>query len=73
MYVGNLVFAVSAEDLRVFVRKILGSSLSVADIRIATDKLSGKKKGFAHIDFNNKKDFDKVICYLLYFKACQVI
>ena len=47
LYVGNLVYQVSEGDLR----NLLSSCGEIADLRLITDRDTGRSKGFAFVTF----------------------
>jgi RNA recognition motif-containing protein len=57
LYVGNLVFDVSEDDLRQAFEKFG----QVTEVRLIMDKFSGKSKGFGFIEMPNKEEADKAI------------
>jgi RNA recognition motif-containing protein len=57
LYVGNLVFDVSEDDLRQAFEKFG----QVTEVRLIMDKFSGKSKGFGFIEMPNKDEADKAI------------
>lgn len=57
LYVGNLPFSVSSEDL---VEKF-SSAGSVASAKVITDQETGRSKGFAFVDMESDADAEKAI------------
>ena len=57
IYVGNLDFKVDKEDLR----SIFEEYGNISEIKIITDKFSGKSKGFGFITMENVTDGKKAI------------
>tara|TARA_B110000090_G_scaffold57317_1_gene65364 strand:+ start:65 stop:1300 length:1236 start_codon:yes stop_codon:yes gene_type:complete len=61
LYIGNLSYDVSEEDIVKFVSGLENiSEESVASVRMGTDKNTGKSKGFAHVDFYLEDDAKNV-------------
>jgi len=54
VYVGNLAFGVTEEDLKGLCDSVLGPD-KVSKIRIAIDRETNRARGFAHIDFTDKE------------------
>jgi RNA recognition motif-containing protein len=57
IYVGNIAHAVSEEELRQAF-EVFGE---VAEVRLITDKFSGKPKGFGFIEMPSKEEAEKAI------------
>ena len=57
IYVGNLVFDVSEDDLREAFKEFG----EIAEIRLIMDKYSGKSKGFGFIEMPSKAEAEKAI------------
>jgi len=58
VYIGNLEFGVSESELkRVFEEK----EINVKDVKIITDKFSGKSKGFGFAEFETEEQAQKAI------------
>jgi len=57
IYVGNLDFKVDENDLK----NIFEEYGSVTEIKIITDKLSGKSKGFGFVTIENNSEAEKAI------------
>ena len=57
IYVGNLDFKVDENDLK----NIFEEYGSVTEIKIITDKLSGKSKGFGFVTIENNSEAVKAI------------
>jgi len=57
IYVGNLVFDVSEEDLR----EAFGQFGEITEVRLIMDKFSGKSKGFGFIEMPSKAEAEKAI------------
>lgn len=59
IYIGNLEYGVTDGDLKgLFEEKGIGN---VEDIKIITDKYTGKSKGFAFAEFSTEEDAQKAI------------
>lgn len=58
VYIGNLEFSVTEEDLK---RTMEEKGLTPQSIKIILDKLSGKSKGFAFAEFDTPQDAQKAI------------
>lgn len=57
MYVGNLNFSVNESDLR----ELFKEYGTVVDVKLITDKYTGKSKGFAFITMETKEEAQKAI------------
>ena len=57
IYVGNLTFDVSEDDLREAFKQFG----EIAEIRLIMDKYSGKSKGFGFIEMPSKAEAEKAI------------
>ena len=57
LYVGNLLFNVSENDLKTAFEEFG----QVTEIRLIMDKFSGKSKGFAFIEMPSKEEAEKAI------------
>jgi RNA recognition motif-containing protein len=57
LYVGNLAFTTTADDLRV----VFAQAGSVASIDVITDRDTGQPKGFAFVTMASQPDAEKAI------------
>lgn len=57
LYVGNLPFSVSDEDLRA----LFSSYGEISEAVLIKDKFSGRSKGFGFVTFSNEEDAQKAI------------
>ena len=57
IYVGNLVFDVSEEDLK----EAFEPFGEITEVRLIMDKFSGKSKGFGFIEMPSKEEAEKAI------------
>jgi RNA recognition motif-containing protein len=57
LYVGNLPYSVTETDLR----DAFGAHGSIESVRIITDKLSGRSKGFAFVEMATEEEAQKAI------------
>lgn len=58
VYIGNLEFGLSEEELRkIFVDK----GLAVKEVKIITDKFSGRSKGFGFAEFETEEQAQQAI------------
>jgi len=57
IYVGNLPYAVTEDDLR----GAFGEFGEVSSVNIVTDKFSGQSKGFGFVEMPNNAEADKAI------------
>ncbi len=57
MYIGNLPFNVSEED----VREMFSEFGVVDSVKLITDKFSGQSKGFGFVEMSNNSEADKAI------------
>jgi len=58
LYIGNLEFGVTEDDLRKFIE---GKELTVQEVKIIKDKFSGKSKGFGFAEFETEEQAQKAI------------
>ncbi len=57
IYVGNLSYSVTNEDLR----EVFGEYGEVASAEVVQDKFSGQSKGFGFVDIPDNSDADRAI------------
>ena len=57
IYVGNLPYVVVEEDLR----EIFEEYGEVASVKIISDKLTGRSKGFGFVEMDNDQEANKAI------------
>jgi len=57
IYVGNLTYDVTENDLR----NLFGEHGTVSKVNVIMDKMTGKSKGFAFVEMENDKDGQKAI------------
>jgi RNA recognition motif-containing protein len=57
VYVGNLSFDVTDEDLE----KLFSAYGKIEEVKVIKDRFSGKSKGFAFVTFYEKEDMKKAI------------
>jgi RNA recognition motif-containing protein len=57
IYVGNLSYSVTSEDLR----EAFGQYGEVASAEVVQDKFSGQSKGFGFVDLPDNSDADRAI------------
>jgi RNA recognition motif-containing protein len=57
IYVGNLTYSVTDDDLR----DVFGQFGELAAAEVIKDKFSGQSKGFGFVDMPNKSDADAAI------------
>jgi RNA recognition motif-containing protein len=60
LYVGNLPFGASEEDLR----KLFSEAGEVQSVKIIIDQYSGRSRGFGFVEMTSKADADKAISLL---------
>jgi cold-inducible RNA-binding protein len=60
LYVGNLPFGVSEEDLK----KLFSEAGEVLSIKIVTDSYSGRSRGFGFVEMASQADAEKAISLL---------
>jgi len=58
LYIGNLEFGVTEDDLK---RIITEKGLTPKEVKIITDKFSGKSKGFGFAEFETEEEAGKAI------------
>ncbi len=58
LYIGNLEYSVTAEDLKAFIEE---KGLTVQDVKIISDKYSGRSKGFGFAEFETEEQAQAVI------------
>ena len=57
LYVGNLPFGASEEDLR----KLFSEAGTVQSVKIVTDSYSGRSRGFGFVEMNSQDEAQKAI------------
>jgi RNA recognition motif-containing protein len=57
MYVGNLAYSVTEEELK----KAFSEFGEVSSVKIITDKFSGQSKGFGFVEMPNNSEADQAI------------
>ena len=57
IYVGNLPFSASEEDLK----KFFSEAGAVQSVKIVTDAYSGKSRGFGFVEMASKEEAEKAI------------
>jgi RNA recognition motif-containing protein len=57
LYVGNLAFGASEEDLR----KLFSEAGAVQSVKIVTDSYSGRSRGFGFVEMASKSEAEKAI------------
>ena len=57
LYVGNLAFGASEEDLR----KLFSEAGGVQSVKIVTDSYSGRSRGFGFVEMTSRADMEKAI------------
>jgi len=57
LYVGNLAFGASEEDLR----KLFSEVGEVQSVKIVTDSYSGRSRGFGFVEMTSNADAEKAI------------
>jgi len=60
LYVGNLPFQVTEEGLKKTIEAFVGQEGCIARVRLATDKETGRPRGFGYVDVIKKSVADKV-------------
>ena len=60
IYVGNLPFKMSEDDLK----QLFAGYGEVTSVKIVTDKMSGRSKGFAFVDMADESSSEKAISEL---------
>jgi RNA recognition motif-containing protein len=58
LYIGNLEFGVTEDDLK---RIITEKGFTPKEVKIITDKFSGKSKGFGFAEFETEEEAQKAI------------
>ena len=58
IYIGNLEFGTSEDDLKKLIEE---KSLNAKDVKIITDKFSGKSKGFGFAEFETEEQTQQAI------------
>lgn len=58
IYIGNVEFGVGESELKKFMEE---KSLNAKEIRIITDKFSGRSKGFGFAEFETSEEAQKAI------------
>ena len=57
LYVGNLPFGASEEDLR----KLFSEAGAVQSVKIVTDSYSGRSRGFGFVEMSSQEEAEKAI------------
>lgn len=57
LYVGNIAYNMSPEELRV----VFSPFGNVLNVKVITDKETGKSKGYAFVEFENDEDAEKAL------------
>ncbi len=57
LYVGNLPFGASEEDLR----KLFSEAGAVQSVKIVTDSYSGRSRGFGFVEMTSQEEAEKAI------------
>lgn len=63
VFIGNLPFEITTEDIKTMTDDLIGLGV-VKKIRIATDRDTGRSKGFGHIDFSSAEEASKAVSEL---------
>jgi len=58
LYIGNLEYGTTEDDLKGLIQE---KGLSVKEVKIITDKFSGKSKGFGFAEFDTEEQAQAVI------------
>jgi len=58
VYIGNLEFSITEEELR---KTIEDKGINVKEVKIITDKFSGKSKGFGFAEFETEEAAQQII------------
>ena len=58
LYVGNLPFQATEEDIRTWFQ---GAGANVASVSLVTDKFTGQARGFGFIEINNDEEAARAI------------
>ena len=57
LYVGNVAFGASEEDLR----KLFSEAGAIQSVKIVTDSYSGRSRGFAFVEMTSEAEAEKAI------------
>lgn len=60
LYVGNLSFGASEEDLR----KLFSEVGTVQSVKIVLDPYSGRSRGFGFVEMTSKEEMEKAISFI---------
>ncbi len=58
LYIGNLEFGITEDDLRNLIQE---KGINVKEVKIITDKYSGRSKGFGFAEFETEEEAQKAI------------
>jgi RNA recognition motif-containing protein len=58
LYIGNLEYSITPEALKEFIQE---KGLSVGEVKVITDKYSGRSKGFGFAEFETEEEAQKGI------------
>lgn len=60
IFVGNLAFGATADDVVNIISEVLGHS-RISSVRLASDPYTGKAKGFGHVDLRSFEDCERAV------------
>ena len=60
IYIGNIVYTMTADDLR----GVFAPYGAVSEVKIITDKISGKSKGYGFVEMEDEEEAKKAIAEL---------
>ena len=60
IFVGNLAFEATADDVADIITEVLGHS-RITSVRLACDPYTGKARGFGHVDLRSTEDCERAV------------
>lgn len=65
VFIGNMPFSVTEDDLKNLVAEKLGGSDKFASLKIAKDRETKKSRGFGYVNFESQKDAEEAVSKLM--------
>lgn len=64
VFIGNMPFTVTEEDLKSLVSEKLGGAEKFASLKIAKDRTTSKSRGFGYVNFQSQQDAEEAVAKL---------